>query len=243
MVLGYDTRTEYAHDSTYFGAAVGRCANRIARGRFSLDGQTYQLACNNGENALHGGPSGFSYREWALDALLGEDGAPLPADAPEADVAGVRLTYTSAAGEEEYPGTLAVTCTYLLRLDDGTGRKDNDGDGDASSLPQPSLLTRFEAHVTGTATIVNLVQHTYWNLGGHDSGSVCDSHVLSLPTANTYLPVDATLIPTGAYARVAGTAFDFTAPKLVGEDAADVPGGLGYDTCFVLGGPNGSSPQ
>ena len=230
VVLGYDTREQYA-DSTaaiYFGSAVGRCANRIARGRFTLDGREYQLVCNNGVNALHGGPTGFSFCDWTVSAVLGADGEPLPATADDASIAGVRLSYVSAAGEEHYPGQLSATVTYLLRADDAGG------DGEA----HPSLLTRFSA-TCDAPTIVNLAQHSYWNLGGHDSGSVLDSHTLRLE-AERYTPVDSTLIPTGELAPVAGTAFDFTSTKLVGEDAAAVPGGCGYDHNFVLGGANGA---
>lgn len=225
IVLGYDDVAHYAHNSTYFGAAVGRCANRIAGGRFWLDGQAFRLTCNDPPNALHGGPTGFSTREWSVDALLDERGEDLPPDAPAP--AGVRLSYASASGEEHYPGSLAATVSYLLcGVDAG-------GEGHA----MPSLHTRFTA-TCDEPTLVNLVQHTYWNLGGHDSGSVLDSHTLRV-AADRYTPVDATLIPTGELASVNGTAFDFSEPKLIG---AAIPFG-GHDVNFVLSGANGAMPR
>lgn len=233
VVLGYDTREAYAKNSTYFGSVAGRCANRIARGRFSLDGVSYQLVCNNGVNALHGGPTGFSFREWSLDAMLDAEGNPLPSSAADEDIAGVRLRYVSAAREEKYPGQLDATVTYLLRPDDGSG--EGDAGGEEEEL-HPALLTRFSAS-TGAQTIVNLVQHSYWNLGGHDSGSVLSTHTLRL-NAERYTPVDGTLIPTGELAPVADTAFDFTIAKHLGADSAEVPGGAGYDHNFVLSGEN-----
>ena len=201
MTLGYDTAEEYARCSTYFGAVVGRCANRIAKGRFTLDGVAYQLACNNGQNALHGGPTGFHTRQWSVEALLGEDGKALPADS--SSPSGVVLAYTSAAGEEHYPGELSARVTYLLRRDDGSGQGAAGG--------SPALLTRLEA-VCGAATVVNLAQHAYWNLGGHGSGSVLPSHSLRL-AAERYTPVDDTQIPTGELAPVTGTPYDFTTDK------------------------------
>ena len=120
LLLGYDSAEEYAKCSTYFGSVVGRCANRVAKGEFSLDGKAYQLARNNGANALHGGPSGFHTRHWTVEALLGPDGQELPYDT-ESQPAGVRLAYTSADAEEGYPGQLTVSCTYLLRSDNGSG--------------------------------------------------------------------------------------------------------------------------
>jgi len=226
VLLGYDSRERYAAGGTYFGSVVGRCANRIALGRFQLDGAQHQLACNNGPNALHGGPGGFHAREWAVEALLGEQGEPLPAGA--GSPAGVRLAYTSPAGEEGYPGELRASVTYLLRADAG------DGLGGAG---RPALLTRFAA-TCDAPTLVNLAQHAYWNLGGHASGSVMGSHSLRL-AAERYTPVSEDLIPTGRLEAVAGTPFDFSQPTLLGARAAEVPGGRGYDHSFVLGGDPG----
>ncbi len=248
MTLGYDDAASYEGAGTYFGAVAGRCANRIARGAFTcvetqrkpsrvvslsrlhaltrsgarrLDGTAHALACNNGPNALHGGPSGFHRRWWRVDALLGADGAPLPADA-SASPAGVRLAYTSPDGEEGYPGELTATVTYLL----------------AAHEALPALHTRFSARAAGRATLVNLAQHAYWNLGGHASGTVL-AHELQLH-ASRYTPVDADLIPTGELAPVDNTPFDFRAAKPIGRDAAGVPGGRGFDHNFALDGPNGA---
>ena len=229
LLLGYDSAEEYAKCGTYFGSVVGRCANRVARGEFTLDGEAHTLARNNGANALHGGPAGFHVRHWTVEALLGADGQELGADSP-APPAGVRLAYTSAHAEEGYPGQLDVSCTYLLRADDGSGA----GGGEEAA---PALLTRLRATVSGAATLCNLAQHAYWNLGGHTSGSVLPSHQLRL-RAERYTPVDDSLIPTGELAPVAGTPFDFTQPRLLGERAAEVPGGRGFDHNFVLGGAN-----
>jgi aldose 1-epimerase len=267
VTLGYDDAASYDAAGTYFGAVVGRCANRIANGAFTcaraprvsktlaprvqvahartsadaahrrrahrplpthrLDGTAHTLACNNGPNALHGGPTGFHRRWWRVDALLGPDGAPLPAAASDAAPAGVRLVYVSPDGEEGYPGELTAAVTYLLGP--------HAGGGDA---PAPALLARFTATVAGRPTLVNLAQHAYWNLGGHAGGSVRE-HVLRMG-ASRYTPVSDTLIPTGALADVAGTPFDFRAPKALGTHADDVPGGRGYDHNYVLDGPNGA---
>jgi len=232
LLLGYDTAAEYLQASTYFGAVVGRCANRIARGRFTLDGEEHQLAINNPPNALHGGPTGFHTREWSVEALLDGDGKALPADST-AQPAGATLAYTSADGEEAYPGELRCRVTYLLRRDDGRGGGATGG--------APALLTRFEASVAGRATLANFAQHAYWNLGGHTSGSVLPSHSLTL-RAERFTPVDSTLIPIGEAAAVEGTPFDFRADKMLGTDAAAVPGGRGYDTNFCLGGANAGRP-
>lgn len=101
IVAGFDSLAEYREKSPYFGAMVGRVGNRIAKGRFTLDGETYQLATNNGENHLHGGVKGFDKVVW--------DAKPMEFDAGP----GLRLDYTSPAGEEGYPGTLHVNVTYI----------------------------------------------------------------------------------------------------------------------------------
>ncbi len=261
MTLGYDDAASYEASGTYFGAVVGRCANRIARGAFTcaarrrvrgarkpsggcwpltrraalarrLDGASHALACNNGANALHGGPAGFHRRWWRVEALLAGDGAPLPPGA-DATPAGVRLAYTSPDGEEGYPGELSCSVTYLLAPHAG---------GDAAAAPAPALLTRLEASVAGRATLVNLAQHAYWNLGGHAAGTIL-AHELRMPSASRYTPVTDALIPTGELAPVEGTPFDFRAAKPIGRDAAAVPGGRGFDHNFVLDGPNGADTR
>lgn len=202
-VLGYDSADEYLAAGTYFGGVVGRCANRVAAGAFTLDGVRHQLATNNGANALHGGPRGFHTRWWSVEALLdatGADVAPPPpgASPPPLPPAGVRLRYTSPDGEEGYPGSLTAVVSYLL-----CSRSPAPG-----APPRPSLVTQLRA-TCDVPTIVNLAQHAYWNLGGHASGSVLLSHALRL-WASRYTPVDEGLIPTGDTPTVVGTPFDFT---------------------------------
>ena len=194
----------------------------------SLDGASHTLACNNGPNALHGGPAGFHARWWAVEALLGADGAELPAGS-DATPAGVRLSYASQHAEEDYPGALTARVTYLLAPHAG---------GDPASAALPALRCLMEATVDGAATLVNLAQHAYWNLGGHDAGDVLGTELRLC--AQRYTPVDESLIPTGQLADVAGTPFDFRTPKPIGRDAAAVPGGRGFDHNYVLDGPNGA---
>jgi len=205
VALGFDTLESYMTESPYFGAIVGRYANRINDGTFTLEGETYELAINNDPNTLHGGDEGFDNKVWTAT----EGGTP---ESPS-----LQLAYTSPDGEEGYPGTLDVTVTYTVT--------------DTNEL-------KIEYHATTDApTVVNLSNHTYFNLAGEGSGAIY-AHQLQLTAAN-YTPVDETLIPTGEIAPVAGTAFDFTAPHLIGErirDANDaqIMIGLGYDHNFVL---------
>jgi aldose 1-epimerase len=204
IVLGFDDVQGYVRSSPYFGAITGRYANRIAKGRFQLDGTTYTLAVNNGPNALHGGIKGFDKVIWRVQ--------------PRADSSGMHLVlrYTSRDGEEGYPGTLDVTVTYTL----------TDAD---------ELIVDYEA-TTDKPTIVNLTQHSYFNLHGEGSGTILD-HVLTLD-ADRYTPIDSTSIPTGALPSVAGTPFDFRTPMPIGAriDQPDpqLKNGHGYDHNFVL---------
>lgn len=205
IVLGYDTVAEYARNNApYFGAIIGRYGNRIAKGRFAIDGTTYKLATNNGPNHLHGGVKGFDKVVWRGEPIENEQGA------------GVVLTYTSPDGEEGYPGTVKARVTYLV-----TDRNE--------------LSVEYEA-VTDKATHINLTQHSYFNLAGQGARDVLD-HVLQI-RADRYTPVDATLIPTGELAPVAGTPFDFRQPTPIGarinQDHPQLRHGLGYDHNFVL---------
>lgn len=208
IVLGFDTLEPYLEENPFFGALVGRYGNRIANGSFSLDGEAYTLAKNNGKNHLHGGITGFNKVLW--DASPGH----------ETDRASLRLDYRSPDGEEGYPGKLDVRVVYTL-TDDNT------------------LEVSYQA-VTDKPTVVNLTQHTYFNLSGDFSQNILD-HELQL-NANTYLPVDAGLIPTGELRPVAGTAFDFTMPKAIGRDVAaqdeQLTLGGGYDHCWMLNKAN-----
>lgn len=203
VVLGFDTLDGYLQRSPYFGAVVGRYANRIAKGRFTLDGVTYQLACNDGANHLHGGVKGFDKVLWQ-GAAIADGGAP-----------GVEFTYVSADGEEGYPGRLEVRVTYVL-------------------MAAGVLRVHYRA-TADRPTIVNLTQHSYFNL----SASAIDvlGHELSL-NASRFTPVDGGLIPTGELRAVAGTPFDFRVPQAMGARIAAPDHQLaiagGYDHNFVL---------
>ncbi|NJN51123.1 MAG: galactose mutarotase [Gammaproteobacteria bacterium] len=200
VVLGYDDLAGYAAGASYFGAVVGRYANRIAGGRFTLDGRVYSLSINDAVNHLHGGESGFDKRHWR--GVLVPDG--------------VRLTLTSPAGDAGYPGALSASVTYTL--------------DDANVLDVRYLAT------SDAPTVVNLAQHSYFNLAG--TGDIT-GHELMINAAS-YTPVDNSLIPTGEILRVDDTPFDFRTPKTVGRDIGqDHPQLLacgGYDHNFVLAG-------
>lgn len=200
IVLGLDSLDGYVHRSPYFGAVPGRFANRIAGGRFALDGVEYHLACNDGPNALHGGPTGFGKRVWTIVGSSDRH---------------VTLGYISANGEEGYPGTLHARVTY--------------------SLDGPDLRLDYWAQ-TDRPTVLNLTNHSYFNLGGEGSGSVLD-HVLQVD-ADAFLPIDATSIPTGEIRSVSGTPFDFRASMPVGsrirQADEQLQRGLGYDHTWVL---------
>jgi aldose 1-epimerase len=204
VVLGFDRLEPYTTNSAYFGALVGRCANRIAYGRFRLDGIPHQLATNDGPNHLHGGINGFSRRLWTAAPITRENAA------------GISFTRTSPAGEDHYPGTLLVQVSYLVTSDS-------------------EVILRYAA-TTDAPTLVNLTQHTYFNLAGESSVSVLD-HELTI-NADHYTPVGPTLIPTGAIATVAGTAFDFRRPGRIGDlsDHSDpqLRTAGGFDHNFVL---------
>ncbi len=208
VTLGYDDLAGWLTSTSYFGATVGRFGNRIAHGRFALEGREYRLATNNSPNgvpcALHGGVKGFDKVLWHGTPLL-RKGAQ-----------GVAFTYTSPDGEEGYPGTLHVKVSYWLT--------------DAGEL-------RWEAEATtDRTTIVNLAHHTYWNLSGDPTRSIND-HLLTLE-ADAYLPTDPGLIPTGVEATVVGTPMDFRAATRIGDrveagfEALKLAGG--YDHCWVL---------
>jgi len=213
VVLGFNSLAEYLADSPYFGAVVGRYANRIAGGTFTLDGKKIQLVCNNAPAgvpcALHGGLQGFDKVLW--DAREVEcQGEP-----------GVRFTYTSADGEEGYPGTLETSVTYWL-----------DGDG--------GWHIDYTAS-TDEPTHVNLTQHSFFNLRGEGNGSILEHEVAVYAAAFT--PVNLGMIPTGEILPVAGTPLDFRTPARLREryDARfeQIEWGKGLDHNFVLNGQNG----
>ncbi|HLZ27187.1 MAG TPA: aldose epimerase family protein [Chloroflexota bacterium] len=203
VALGFARLDEYFRGTTFFGAIIGRFANRIAGGRFSLDGVTYALPTNNGPNSLHGGTSGFDQQLWRARVTARS----------------LHLTYTSPDGDQGYPGELTAEVTYTL----GTAH---------------DLRVEYRA-TTDRPTIVNFTNHSYFNLAGEGTGDVGD-HLLTLH-AERYTPIDATLIPTGAIAPVAGTPLDFRTPRPIGERIRDGFEQLvlaqGYDHNFVLNRP------
>ncbi len=205
VALGFDNLTDYIErNSPYFGCITGRYANRIARGRFTLDGTEYVLATNDGPNHLHGGEQGFNARVWEATEVRTQEGV------------GVRLSYVSPDGEEGYPGRLAVTVTYLL-------------------TERNTIEIDYRA-TTDAPTVVNLTNHTYFNLAGEGSGSIYD-HRLML-NARRFTPVDENLIPTGELASVADTPLDFTRPTPIGKRIRESHPQLviarGYDHNWVL---------
>ena len=204
IVLGFDELAPYFTKSPYFGCIIGRYGNRIAKGKFTLDGKPYSLATNNGPNHLHGGVKGWDKVIWAAAPFNNTEGV------------GVVLTYTSADGEEGYPGTVKAIVKYTL----------ND---------QNQLTVDYEA-TTDKPTIINLTQHSYFNLAGTKANDILGHELLI--NADTYTPVDATLIPTGQIAPVEGTPFDFRKLTPIGARIKDaneqIKRGLGYDHNFVL---------
>ena len=200
VVLGMDSIDGYVKGVPYFGAIVGRYGNRIAKGEFQLDGKTYKLPVNNGENALHGGLKGFDKQIWTAREANG----------------GVEFTYVSKDGEEGYPGTLTAKVLYRV-------------------TPDNELRIEYNA-TADKPTVVNLTNHTYWNLAGE--GDILQ-HQVTL-NADRYTPVDKGLIPMGELRAVKGTPFDFTKATAIGAriDQKDEQLGFGggYDHNWVLNG-------
>lgn len=206
VVLGHDAFAGYLAERKFFGATVGRYANRIANGQFSLDGETFQLPVNNGPNALHGGLDGFDRKLWDIAEI--DDGAK-PA---------VTLTYTSPDGEENYPGKLDVRLTY--------------------SVTGPTELSLMMEARTDRPTIVNLTNHSFFNLEGATSGTPILDHKLTV-AAEHFLAIDPTAIPLPEPPRaVAGTPFDFSEARPVGarirESDPQLRNGKGYDHTYCL---------
>lgn len=206
VALGYNSLREYVENTNaYLGVIAGRFANRIANGRFVLEGRTVQTTINDGVNMLHGGVEGFDRRNWSSREI------------PD----GVEFTLVSEDGDQGFPGTLTARVRYTLRGD----------------------LVKIEySATTDKTTVVNLTNHTYFNLAGEGSGTILDE-VLTLQ-ADAYTPVaDAAAIPTGEIAAVAGTPFDFTKGAVIGsrigEDDAQLKFGRGYDHNWVLRGTAG----
>ncbi len=201
VVLGFDNLDGYLAKNPYFGALVGRYANRIAQGRFELGNKTVKLARNNGENALHGGILGFDKMVWK---------------AREESEGSLELTYVSANGEEGYPGKLDAKVTYKL-------------------TDENELRLDYEA-TTDETTVLNLTNHSYFDLSGQAAGKILD-HIVQI-NADRFTPVNEHLIPTGELKPVRGTPFDFTQPKKAGErieeEDEQLKLAIGYDHNFVL---------
>jgi len=204
IALGYDNLESYLADKTFFGSIVGRYGNRIAFGKFSIDGHTYQIPTNDGANALHGGPVGFSQLPWTGHEI------------PD----GVEMTLISKDGDMGFPGTLTVHVKY--------------------TVAHNALRIDYTA-TTDKTTIVNVTNHTYFDLSGEGSGSILNEQMTI--NADGFTPIDSGLIPTGAIAPVEGTPFDFRKPTVIGArigvDNEQLKLGGGYDHNWVLNGVNG----
>ena len=199
VVLGYDDLDGYLKTTPYFGALIGRYGNRIANGKFLLDGHEYTLARNNGQNSLHGGLIGFDKKVWTA----------------RIDGDGIALDYLSKDGEEGYPGNLTVHVKYTVSGSD---------------------LRIDYAATTDKDTVVNLTNHSYFNLAGQGEGDILKHEVML--AADRFTPVDKGLIPTGELRAVAGTPFDFRTPHAIGErinqNDEQLKLGGGYDHNFAL---------
>lgn len=200
VVLGFETISGYqSAENPYFGACCGRFANRLAKGRVSIDGVEHALAVNNGPNSLHGGLVGFDKKIW--DAEIIDDHT-------------VRMSLVSPDGEEGYPGTLKVTIAYTLTDDN-------------------ELKLEYTA-ATDKKTVLNLTNHSYFNLAG--GGSVLN-HEIRIH-ADRWTVVDADAIPTGELRAVTGTGMDLREPTPIGKHIRDVQG-QGYDHNYCI---NQASP-
>lgn len=197
ICLSYGSVSEYLKKG-YFGSTIGRCANRIAKGEFQLNGKSYFLAINNGKNSLHGGTIGFDKRVWKTVAH---------------DDLSVEFQLFSPNGEEGYPGNLNVSVTYTLTDED-------------------KVKIKYDA-TCDEDTIVNMTNHSFFNLNGFQSYKVRDvlGHHLEL-NCDSYIPVDDSLIPMeGRIDKVEDTPFDFRKKMTIGSRIDQVPGG--YDHTFV----------
>lgn len=202
IALGYESVKDYMNDATYFGSLVGRVANRIGGAKFSLNGTEYKLVANEGKNILHGGPKGFADVAWKVKTYRKDGHAP-----------SIVFGYDSFDGEEGFPGEVKVTVAYTL-------------------LPKNQLSVKMKAKAVEKATPVNLAQHTYWNLGNHDSGDILSEEIQLF--ASHYTPVDSELIPTGQLLPVKGTPYDFLEPNTIGSRINQIP--KGYDINYAVDG-------
>jgi aldose 1-epimerase len=212
VVLGFDKLEDYVRPHPYFGAIIGRYGNRVAKGRFTLNGKQYQIPINDGVNALHGGPEGFDKKLWEATPIQGSTWI------------GVELTYLSPDGEMGFPGNLNVSVRYTINNDN-------------------ELRIQYSA-LTDQDTIINLTNHTYFNLAGAGNGTVLNS--VALIHADRFTPVDQGLIPTGELHGVKDTPLDFTTPTAIGANIRANHAQLkyaepkqgGYDFNWILNRPN-----
>jgi aldose 1-epimerase len=200
ITLTLDSVPEFlTKPNPFFGATAGRVANRIGKGKFELDGTSYQLATNNGNNHLHGGNEGFNKKVWTPETYSNDS------------TVGVKMTYLSVDGEEGYPGNLESILWMELTTNN-------------------TLRIRFEAK-TDKKTILNLTNHTYFNLGGMKRDA--QDHEFQF-WADAYTPVDGELIPTGEVKDVTGTPFDFRTPKILGDQIAANAGGFDHNMVMKM---------
>ncbi len=220
IVLGFDDLEGYLGDNPHFGAVIGRYANRIAGGRFHLNGRDYQLHVPNGVSSLHGGKVGFDRRVWTPRMVPIGGSANNP---------GLELSYTSVDGEEGYPGALDVIIVYSLVIMEGA----------------PALRTEYTATAVNQDTIVNLSNHSYFDLAGEGSRTILNNTLMI--NAAHYTRADMNSLPTGVIAPVEGTPFDFRQPQVIGERlehfASDesIHANNGYDVNMVLDGGVGGA--
>ncbi|TWT66422.1 aldose epimerase family protein [Allorhodopirellula solitaria] len=211
--LVFDSLEPYLGTHPGFGSTMGRFCNRIGLGRFSIDGVPHQVTVNHGKHCLHGGKVNFSHLNWDTETIAGDPNGAEAADRADR----VRYALVSPDGDEGFPGELTVTTEYCWNDDD-------------------ELTIEYTAS-TSAATHVNLTNHSYWNLGGVDSGTVLD-HVAVIP-ADEVLQVDEDLIPTGEMVRVEGTPFDFRSATAFAKRIAALSATKGYDHCYVVAGEAG----
>ncbi|XP_047158897.1 galactose mutarotase-like [Vigna umbellata] len=202
VVLGYDSLKDYTNDTTYFGATVGRVANRIGGAQFTLNGIHYKLVANEGNNTLHGGSRGFSDVLWKVERYQKEGPSPR-----------ITFSYHSVDGEEGFPGDVIISVSYIL-----SGKN--------------QLVILMKGKALNKPTPLNLANHAYWNLGGQNSGDILNEVVQIFGSQITV--VDSKLIPTGKFASVKGTAYDFLKPQIIGSRINQLAETKGYDINYVL---------
>jgi aldose 1-epimerase len=212
IAIGYENIDRYINNTgeRFLGCALGRYANRIAKGQFEIDGEKYSLPVNNNGQTLHGGLKGLDMVVWNVDAVSSKE---------------IKFSYTSKDGDDGFPGNVKINMTYSL-------------------TPQNEFRIDYKA-VTDKPTVINLSNHTFFNLKGESNGTITD-HVLTINASHT-TPVDSVLIPTGEIVQVNATPFDFRKATAIGDrinsDNEQLKNGLGYDHNWVLDNKNGRLAQ